>query len=156
MRKRSKKYVEVSKNIENNKYYTKEEAIKLVKESNVTKFDSTVEVAIRLNVDSKKSDQQLRGSLVMPNGTGKSKKVLVIAKGALEEIIKVSDMALIDNKEVKINKEIVDSVNEKAIELAKRGMQVIALAVNSVLSLIVMVALLIVTLSNPSYVALTS
>ena len=85
MKKRSKKYVEVSKNLEANKLYTKEEAIKLVKTTSTTKFDGTVEVAIKLNIDAKKSDQQLRGSLTMPHGTGKSKKVLVIAKGALAE-----------------------------------------------------------------------
>ena len=85
MKKRSKKYVEVSKNLEANKLYTKEEAIKLVKTTSTTKFDGTVGVAIKLNIDAKKSDQQLRGSLTMPHGTGKSKKVLVIAKGALAE-----------------------------------------------------------------------
>ncbi len=81
MRKHSKKYVEVAKLVENDKLYTKEEATKLVKKTATTKFDSTVEVAIKLNIDAKKTDQQLRGSLVMPNGTGKSKRVLVIAKG---------------------------------------------------------------------------
>ena len=85
MKKHSKKYVEVSKNVESNKLYTKEEAINLVKTTSVTSFDSTVEVAIKLNIDAKKTDQQLRGSLVMPNGTGKSKRVLVIAKGAFAE-----------------------------------------------------------------------
>lgn len=85
MKKRSKKYVEVSKNVDSNKLYTKEEAIKLIKTTSTTKFDSTVEVAIKLNIDAKKSDQQLRGSLTMPHGTGKSKKVLVIAKGAFAE-----------------------------------------------------------------------
>ncbi len=81
MRKHSKKYVEASKLVESDKLYTKEEAVSLVKKTSTTKFDSTVEVAIKLNIDAKKTDQQLRGSLVMPNGTGKSKKVLVIAKG---------------------------------------------------------------------------
>lgn len=81
MKKLSKKYVEASKKVEKNKLYTKEEAIKLVKETSTTKFDSTVEVAFKLNLDTKKADQQLRGSLVLPNGTGKVKKVLVIAKG---------------------------------------------------------------------------
>lgn len=85
MKKLSKKYVEASKKVEKNKLYTKEEAIKLVKDTATTKFDSTVEVAFKLNLDTKKADQQLRGSLVLPNGTGKTKRVLVIAKGeALE------------------------------------------------------------------------
>ena len=81
MRKASKKYVEASKKVEKNNAYSIDEAIKLVKETSITKFDGTVEVAIKLNVDPKKADQQLRGSLVLPNGTGKTRKVLVIAKG---------------------------------------------------------------------------
>ncbi len=81
MRKRGKKYVEAVSKIEKAKAYTKEEAIKLVKETSVTKFVSSVELAIKLNVDPKKADQQLRGAIVLPNGTGKDKKVLVIAKG---------------------------------------------------------------------------
>ena len=79
--KKSKKYLEASKKIEKQKLYTKEEAIKLVKETSVTSFDSSVEVALRLNLDTKKADQQLRGAIVLPNGTGKTKRVLVIAKG---------------------------------------------------------------------------
>jgi len=79
--KKSKKYLEASKKIEKQKLYTKEEAVKLVKETSVTSFDSSVEVAIRLNLDTKKADQQLRGAVVLPNGTGKTKRVLVIAKG---------------------------------------------------------------------------
>lgn len=100
MKKHSKKYVEVSKTIESNKLYTKEEAIKLAKETSVTKFDSSVEVAIKLNIDAKKSDQQLRGSLVMPNGTGKSKKVLVIAKGAFAEEAKNAGADYVGEKEL--------------------------------------------------------
>lgn len=81
MKKYGKKYVEASKNIDKSKFYDVKEAIKLAKESSVTSFDSSIEVAIKLNVDPKKADQQLRGSLVLPNGTGKTRKVLVIAKG---------------------------------------------------------------------------
>ena len=79
--KRSKKYVEASSKVENKKY-TKDEAIKLVKELATAKFDETVELSLNLNLDTKKSDQQLRGATVLPNGIGKTKKVLVIAKGA--------------------------------------------------------------------------
>lgn len=79
--KKGKKYVEALKKVEKNKLYTKEEAIHLVKETSITKFDGSVELALRLNLDTKKADQQLRGATVLPNGTGKTKKVLVIAKG---------------------------------------------------------------------------
>ena len=79
--KKSKKYIESASKVEKTKLYTKEEAVKLVKETSYTKFDGSVELAMRLNLDTKKADQQLRGALVLPNGTGKSSKVLVIAKG---------------------------------------------------------------------------
>lgn len=79
--KRSKKYVEASSKVEKNKLYTIEEACKLVKETSVTKFDASVELAMNLNLDTKKADQQLRGAIVLPNGTGKSARVLVLAKG---------------------------------------------------------------------------
>lgn len=85
MRKLGKKYVEASNKVDRNKVYTKEEAIKLVKETSITKFDGTVDVAFNLNVDTKKADQQLRGSMVLPNGTGKTKKILVVAKGEAAE-----------------------------------------------------------------------
>ncbi len=81
MKKRGKKYVEALNKIEKGKAYTKEEAVKLAKETSVSKFVASVELAVRLNLDTKKADQQLRGAIVLPNGTGKSKKVLVIAKG---------------------------------------------------------------------------
>ena len=81
MKRRSKKYTEALSKIEKNKVYTKEEAIKLVKETSTSSFDGSVEVAMRLNLDTKKAEQQLRGAIVLPKGTGKTKKVLVIAKG---------------------------------------------------------------------------
>lgn len=79
--KKSKKYMEALSKVEKTKLYTKEEAVKLVKETSYSKFDGSVELAMRLNLDTKKADQQLRGALVLPNGTGKTSKVLVIAKG---------------------------------------------------------------------------
>ena len=81
MKKRSKKYQEAFSKVEKNKIYTKEEAVKLVKETAITSFDSSIEVAMRLNLDTKKADQQLRGAIVLPKGTGKEVRVLVIAKG---------------------------------------------------------------------------
>ena len=81
--KKGKKYLEAKKLVDNTKLYTKEEAVKLVKETSTTKFDASVEIAMRLNLDTKKADQQLRGAIVLPHGTGKSKKVLVLAKGPM-------------------------------------------------------------------------
>ena len=86
--KKGKKYLEALKQVDKNKTYTKEEAIELVKKTSITKFDSTVELALRLNLDPKKADQQLRGAIVLPNGTGKSKKVLVITKGEQAKLAK--------------------------------------------------------------------
>ena len=83
--KKGKKYVEVAKLVEKNKLYTKEEAISLVKKTSTTKFDASVELAMNLNLDTKKADQQLRGTICLPNGTGKTKKILVIAKGSKAE-----------------------------------------------------------------------
>ena len=102
MRKLGKKYVEASKKVDKATLYTAEEAIKLVKETAIAKFDSTVEVAFNLNLDTKKADQQLRGSMVLPNGTGKTKRVLVIAKGEAAEAARaagadyVGDVDMID------------------------------------------------------------
>ena len=81
MRKRSKKYIEAVNKIDRTKMYSKEEAVKLVKETSTSSFDGSIEVAIRLNLDTKKADQQLRGAIVLPKGTGKNLRVLVIARG---------------------------------------------------------------------------
>ena len=79
--KKSKRYVANLEKIEKNKLYSVEEAVKLVKETSNSKFDATVEVAMNLNLDVKKVDQQLRGAVVLPHGTGKSKRILVLTKG---------------------------------------------------------------------------
>lgn len=76
-----KKYVEALKLIEANKLYAPKEAVELVKKTATAKFDSTVEVAFRLGVNPKYPDQQVRGAMVLPHGTGKSKTVMVFAKG---------------------------------------------------------------------------
>lgn len=80
--KRGKKYLEAASKIEKGKAYSKEEAVKLLKETKTANFDESVELVLRLNLDTKKADQQLRGATVLPNGIGKTKKVLVIARGA--------------------------------------------------------------------------
>ena len=105
--KKGKKFVEASKKVDRKTLYTKEEAIKLAKETSITKFDSTIEVAFKLNVDPKKADQQLRGSLVLPNGTGKSKRVLVIAKGEQAEAAKKAGAEFVGDVDMveKIEKE---------------------------------------------------
>lgn len=79
--KKGKKYAEVAKLVEKNKLYTLEEAVSLVKKTSYAKFDSSVELAMNLNLDTKKADQQLRGTICLPHGTGKAKRILVIAKG---------------------------------------------------------------------------
>ncbi len=79
--KKGKRYVEASKLVEAGKSYEAEEALKIIEKMPKTKFDQTVELHVKLGVDSKHADQQVRGTVVLPNGTGKSQRVLVFAKG---------------------------------------------------------------------------
>ena len=81
MAKKSKKYVEALGKIDRTKLYESKEALALVSEIATAKFDETVEAHIKLGVDSRHADQQVRGAIVLPHGTGKTKKVLVFAKG---------------------------------------------------------------------------
>jgi len=81
MAKKSKQYQEAAKLVDRDKAYDVTEAVDLVKNMNFAKFDATVEVAFKLNVDTKQADQQLRGAVVLPNGTGKDQTVIVFAKG---------------------------------------------------------------------------
>ena len=81
MAKKSKKLQDALKKVDTTKAYPVAEAVALAKEINFAKFDATVEVAYKLNVDPKKADQQIRGAVVLPNGTGKTQTVLVFAKG---------------------------------------------------------------------------
>lgn len=105
--KKGKKYIAAASKIDKTKSYTKEEAISLVKETSTANFDATVELALRLNLDTKKADQQLRGALVLPNGTGKTKKVLVIAKGAPAQAAKEAGADYVGDNDMleKIEKE---------------------------------------------------
>ncbi|WP_339022814.1 50S ribosomal protein L1 [Spiroplasma endosymbiont of Crioceris asparagi] len=85
MAKKSKKLKLALQSIDRNKKYSIEEAISLVKQTSVSKFDGTIDIAFNLNVDPKHADQQIRGAVVLPGGTGKSQKVLVITKTKMNE-----------------------------------------------------------------------
>lgn len=103
--KKGKKYLDALSKIEKNKAYSLDEAVKLVKETSITKFDASVEIAMNLNLDTKKVDQQLRGAVVLPNGTGKTKRILVLTKGDNAKIAReagadyVGDMDMIEKIE---------------------------------------------------------
>ena len=79
--KHGKKYLESAKLIESSKLYDPDEAVKLALQTAKTKFDETMEISVRLGVDPRQADQQVRGAIVLPNGTGNTVKVLVVAKG---------------------------------------------------------------------------
>ena len=82
MAKYGKKYLEAAKLVDSTKRYPLDEAVELVKKTCVTKFDSTIELALNMNLDQRKAEQNLRGAIVLPNGTGKTRKVLVLTKNA--------------------------------------------------------------------------
>ena len=90
MSKRSVKYQEAAKLIDRTKRYSLEEACELVKKTSTSKFDATVECAVRLNIDPRKAEQNLRGAVSLPHGTGKSVRVLVVTKGAKIEEAKAA------------------------------------------------------------------
>src|SRR5919204_1812388 len=79
--KRSKAYTDAASKVDHERLYSPAEAIELAKAGKVTKFDPTVEVALRLGVDPRKQDQMVRGTVNLPNGTGKTARVLVFATG---------------------------------------------------------------------------
>ena len=79
--KRGKRYQDSAKLVDSKKLYSAKEAIEIIEKMPKTKFDQTVELHVKLGVDSKHADQQVRGTVVLPNGTGKTQKVLVFAKG---------------------------------------------------------------------------
>jgi len=99
--KKSKRYASVVEKFDKKKAYTASEAVKLVKEASNAKFDETVEVAMNMNLDTRKADQQLRGAVVLPNGTGKSQTVLVLAKGDQAKAAKGETVATISKEQLK-------------------------------------------------------
>ena len=98
--KHGKKYIDSAKTIESAKLYEADEAIKLVLDTAKAKFDETIELHVRLGVDPKQADQQVRGVLVLPNGTGKSVKVLVIAKGEKADQAKAAGADFVGAEEI--------------------------------------------------------
>ena len=80
--KRGKKYVEAAKLVDKSKAYTALEALELACKTSTSKFDASVDVSFRLNIDPRKAEQNIRGAIVLPNGTGKSRKVVVLCRGA--------------------------------------------------------------------------
>jgi large subunit ribosomal protein L1 len=85
MANRGKKYLEAAKKVEREKTYSLTEAAELLKETGTAKFDETADIAIKLGVDPRKADQMVRGTVLLPHGTGKEVKILVFAKGEKEQ-----------------------------------------------------------------------
>ena len=105
MAKKGKQLRAALEKIDSTKAYSVEEAVALSKELNFAKFDATVEVAYNLNIDTRKADQQIRGAMVLPNGTGKTSRVLVFARGAKAEEAKAAGADFVgeDDLVAKIN-----------------------------------------------------
>ena len=105
--KHGKKYIEAAKNIERGNLYGKEEGIALVKKTAVAKFDETIEAHIRTGCDGRHADQQIRGAVVLPHGTGKKVRILVFAKDAKAEEAKAAGADYVGGMELieKIQKE---------------------------------------------------
>ena len=100
MAKHGKNYMNSLSKIEKGKQYSVSEAVKLVKENATAKFDESIEVSFNLNVDPRHADQQIRGAMVLPNGTGRSQKVLVVTQGAKEEEAKNASADYVGGKEI--------------------------------------------------------
>ena len=105
MAKKSKQMRAALEKIDSTKAYSVEEAVALAKETNFAKFDASVEVAYKLNIDVRKADQQIRGAMVLPNGTGKTQRVLVFARGAKADEAKAAGADFVgeDDLVAKIN-----------------------------------------------------
>ena len=98
--KRGKKYIEAAKLIERGNLYEKEEAVALVKKAATAKFDETIEAHIRTGCDGRHADQQIRGAVVLPHGTGKKVRILVFAKDAKAEEAKAAGADFVGGDEL--------------------------------------------------------
>lgn len=127
--KKGRKYTEAFEKVDREKLYNVDEAIKLVKDTNITKFDASVDLAINLNIDAKKSDQLLRGSIVLPHGTGVTSKILVVGNETAQEAAKAAGADIVGGVELieKIQKEnffdfdVIVSTPDMMPELGKIG-----------------------------------
>ena len=128
MKRRGRAYVEASSKVDKTKAYQPEEAVELVKSLSKRKFDETVEVALNLNIDTTKSDQQVRSSFTLPHGTGKTKRILVVTKTNAEEA-KTAGADFVGGDEMveKISKEnwfdfdVIVATPEMMVALGKLG-----------------------------------
>lgn len=100
MAKKSKKYLAALEQVDADKDYAVADAVALVKKIDYAKFDATVEVAYRLKVDPKQADQQIRGAVVLPNGTGKTQKVIVFAEGPQAEDAKAAGADIVGSDDL--------------------------------------------------------
>lgn len=100
MAKKGKKYLEAAKLVDRKTTYAYADAVALAKKTNPAKFDASVEVSFNLNIDPRHADQQIRGAMVLPNGTGRSQKVLVITQGAKEQEAKDAGADIVGGKEI--------------------------------------------------------
>ena len=98
--KRSKKYIQAAALIEKGKKYNAAEACELVKKTTLVKYDATIRVSFSLNVDPRQADQQIRGAMVLPNGTGRSQKVLVVTQGAKVAEAQAAGADYVGDKEI--------------------------------------------------------
>ncbi|ASN03695.1 50S ribosomal protein L1 [Virgibacillus necropolis] len=128
MAKRGKKYQEALKLVDRTKSYDLKEAITLLKEASKANFDETVEAAFRLGVDPKKADQQIRGAMVLPHGTGKTQRVLVFAKGEKAKEAEAAGADFVGDQEMinKINQgwfdfDVIVATPDMMAEVGKLG-----------------------------------
>ena len=128
MAKKGKKYLEAAKLIEKGKLYSAEEAVALVKKTATTKFDEGIDVVFNLNLDTRHADQQLRGAVVLPHGTGKSKTVWVLAEGAKAEEAKAAGADNVGAEEVldaiskgELNFDVLIATPDQTAKLGRYG-----------------------------------
>jgi large subunit ribosomal protein L1 len=122
--KHGKKYRKAAEKIDANRIYSVAEAVKILKENPIAKFDESVEIHVKTNIDPKKGEQQIRGTVILPHGTGKTKRIAVVTSTQIEEAKKagadiVGGEEIIEKLVKKINFDILLATPEMMIKLAK-------------------------------------